>query len=183
MQRWEIEAAINTARAWTLETFAAMSPEEFTRPATHSGNNPSRMWSARDHLLHLVGPEGAVMEAIRRQIAGDAFPYPLLVEANGSQRPPDAFMADINAINDAWLDEHRDSTFDEIVSLGQRQRAETLELLAGLSDEELQQPLRNMPWSSMVSTIGELFTLNAHHARGHHQQVLNGWAALETQPV
>lgn len=177
MERWEIEAAISTARAWTLETFAAMTPEEFARPATHSGADPSRMWSARDHLLHLAGPEAGVTEAIRRQLAGEEFPYLPFMGPNGPT-PRDEFFAGVNAANDAWLDEHAGCTFDEIVALGERQRAITLDLLAEATNEQLQQPLRNLPWVAFVPTLGELFTLNARHAHGHHQQVLDGWATL-----
>lgn len=182
MQRWEIEIAINTARSWALETFTAMSPEELSRPATHSGADHSRMWSARDHFLHLAGPEGAVIEAIRRQLAGDEFPYPQFIGPDGPV-PQEEFIAGLNAWNDAWLDEHAGYTIGEIVALGQRRRAATLQLLSETTDEQLAQPLRNMPWSGMVGTIGELFALNARHARGHYQQVLDGWAAAEPQPA
>jgi hypothetical protein len=181
VQRWEIESAINTARSWALETFAAMTPEELSRPATHSGADHARMWSARDHFLHLAGPEGAVIEAIRRQLDGDEFPYPQFIGPDGPT-PREEFLAGLNATNDAWLDEHAGYSFDEIVALGERQRAVTLELLAEATDEQLSEPLRNMPWSAFVGTLGELFALNARHAHGHHQQVLDGWAALR-QPA
>ena len=181
MQRWEIEAGISTARAWALETFAAMTPEELSRPATHSGLDHSRMWSARDHFLHLAGPEGAVIEAIRRQLAGEEFPYPPFIGPNGPA-PREEFLAGLNATNDTWLDEHAHYLFDDIVALGEHQRSITLQLLAETTDEQLRQPLRNMPWSAFVGNIGELFALNARHAHGHHQQVLEGWAA-QRQPA
>jgi len=181
LQRWEIEAAINTARTWALETFAAMSPEELSRPATHSGADHSRMWSARDHFLHLAGPEDAVIEAIRSQLAGEEFPYPMFIGPGGPV-PREEFLAALNAWNDAWLDQHAGASFDEIVAIGERQRAVTLQLLSETTEEQLAQPLRNMPWTAFVGTLGELFALNARHAHGHHQQVIEGWAALK-QPV
>jgi hypothetical protein len=182
MQRWEIEAALNNARTWTLETFAAMSAEEFARPATLSGADPSLTWSARDHMLHLIGPEAQVIEAIRRQAAGDAHPYPPLFGPDGERLPREQFLGWLNETNDAWIAQHAGYGFDEIVALGEQQRALTLHLLSELSDAQLAEPLREMPWSAFVNTIGELFTLNVRHAHGHHQQVVDGWAA-RAQPA
>ncbi|MGH2633559.1 MAG: hypothetical protein ACRDG3_09125, partial [Tepidiformaceae bacterium] len=76
MERWEIEARLNRSRATLLETYAAMSVAERGRPATHSALNAEVEWTAGDHFLHIMDPEQQIVEAIRRQVAGEEFPYP-----------------------------------------------------------------------------------------------------------
>jgi len=174
VERWEIEARLNRSRASLLETYAAMSTAERGRPATHSALNAEVEWTAGDHFLHIIDPEQQVVEAIRRQVAGDEFPYPALFGSDGARLTPDVFLPIIHAKNDAWLADHRRLTFDEIVALGAGVRARTLLVLSELTVEQLAEPLRNMPWSVFAASIAELFMLIAQHGESHYAQAAKG---------
>jgi len=180
MERWEIEARLNRSRASLLETYAAMSTAELSRPATHSALNADVEWRLGDHFLHIIDPEQQVADAIRRQMAGDEFPYPPLFGSDGARLTPDAFLPIIHATNDAWLADHQRLTFDEIVALGAGVRARTLLLLSELTVEQLAEPLRNMPWSVFAASIAELFMLIAQHGESHYSQAVIGLEARTT---
>src|SRR6185312_13742595 len=129
VERWEIEARLNRSRASLLETYAAMSAAERSRPATNSALNAEVEWTAGDHFLHIIDPEQQIVEAIRRQVAGEEFPYPVLFDAEGNRLSSDVFLPIIHARNDTWLADHHDLTFDQIVALGAEVRARVLKLL------------------------------------------------------
>ncbi|HXU24072.1 MAG TPA: DinB family protein [Tepidiformaceae bacterium] len=174
MERWEIEARLNRSRASLLETYAAMSAAERSRPATNSALNAEVEWTAGDHFLHIIDPEQQIVEAIRRQVAGEEFPYPVLFDAEGNRLSSDVFLPIIHARNDTWLADHHDLTFDQIVALGAEVRARVLKLLSELTVEQLAEPLRNMPWSVFAANIGELFMLVAQHGESHYSQAIKG---------
>jgi len=68
MNRTEIEIKLNRDRAWLLETYAAMSPDDLVRGVTPSEHDPSSRWSAKDHLAHLSGIEKNFNAMIRRHL-------------------------------------------------------------------------------------------------------------------
>lgn len=177
MQRWEIEAKLNRSRADLLEAYASMSEAERHRPSTQSEADPTKQWSALDHFLHIISPEQQAMDAIRRQMAGEEFPYPPLMDEAGERLPPEVFLPKVHRLNDSWLEQNRALSFDEVVTLGQTIRAGTIQLLAELSERQLAEPLRNMPWSVFCGDISELFALIARHSDSHYQQAIAGWAA------
>ena len=165
MDRVALEIKLNRERAWLLETFAALSPEELTRGATPSEHDPASVWTPKDHLAHLAGIEGNFNRMIRRHFGGDKNPVGLRQADDGTPRSREETMAIVHEMTEAWTVRHRDKTFFEVVDLGQRIRSETLALIAELSDEQLTETLPGAPWAD--GTVGGVLGVNGDHGRMH----------------
>jgi hypothetical protein len=172
MNRTEIEIKLNRDRVWLLETFAAMPEGDFSRGITKSRQNPESKWSAKDHLAHLIGIEVAFNGIIKRHLEGNPNPIAIAVKEDGTRRSQEEIMAVVHALNEAWVKEHQDKNFSELVALGQKVRAETLALMANLTDEQLNEKIPNAPWSD--ATIGGIIAVNGDHARQHFGWVTEG---------
>ena len=170
MNRTEIEMKLNRERAALLEKYTALSGEDVTRGATASQHQGAAHWSAKDHLAHLAGIEHIFNGIIRRHLAGDPEPIRLPKGPDGNLLPRDQIMPHVHAMNEAWVNQHREKTFGEVVALGQRIRSETLGLLAELTDEQLREKVPGAPWSD--GTIGGILSINADHGRNHLKQVM-----------
>jgi hypothetical protein len=169
MNRTEIEAKLNRERTSLLESYAAFSPEDVTRGLTLNRHEGSPHWSAKDHLAHLAGIEHIFNGIIRRHLAGDPEPIRLPKGPDGNLLPREEIMPHIHTMNEAWVKEHRDKSMSEVVALGQKIRSETLALIAGLTDEQLQQKIPGAPWAD--GSIGGILSVNADHGRNHFKQV------------
>lgn len=180
MERWEIEATLGRDRAWLLETYAAMSEDDLARPATESEHDPSSTWSALDHLAHLVLIENNFNAMIRRHVAGDANPVGLRQTDDGRTRSREEIMAGVHAMTESWMQKHHGKPLSAVMALGQHARAETLQLLSELTDEQLAEPLPGAPWAD--GTIGGVLAANAGHGRQHFAWVKQGWASREPAP-
>lgn len=167
MNRIEIEIKLNKDRAWLLDTYANLSPDDLLRGATRSEHDPSSMWSAKDHLAHLAGIEKNFNRMIRRHLAGDANPVAFRTNPDGSARTMEQIMATVHEMTEQWVAVHRAKSLSEVVALGQAARSETLALLAELSDEQLASRLPGAPWAD--GTIGGVLGVNADHGRMHWQ--------------
>src|SRR5713226_6442850 len=137
MNRNEIEIKLNRDRAWLLENFAAMSEDDLSRGITTSRHNPEASWSAKDHLSHLIGIEVAFNRIIKRHIEGHPSPVGIGTAPDGTRRSQEEIMTVVHAMNEAWVNEHKNMSFGETVALGQKVRAETLAILASLTDDQL----------------------------------------------
>ncbi len=169
MNHTELETKLNSDFAWMLETWSALSSEDLTRDLKASSADPEFFWTAQDHLVHLAGIEAVFNNIIRRQVAGEANPIQLFeAKPDGSRPSREEIMARVHQMNDAWVSKHRGRSFDEIVAMGQKVRAETLALLAELTDDQLQQKIPGAPWAD--GTVGGVMGVNGDHARQHH-----GW--------
>ena len=167
MDRIEIEIKLNRVRAWLLVAYAKFTEHELTRGATTSEADPAVMWSARDHLSHLAGIERSFNAMIRRHLAGDANPVGLARNADGTPRPLPEIMAGVHRSNEAWVASQRARPLSEVIADGQAARAETLALLASLSDAQLADKLPGAPWAD--GTVGGVIAVNALHGRMHWQ--------------
>lgn len=175
MNRTEIEIKLNRERAWTLETWAALTADELTRGITASKHDPASYWSAADHLVHLAGIEAVFNNIIRKFIAGDPNPIGIMVNPDGSTPSRDEIMIRVHEMNDAWVLKHRDKSLSEVVALGQKIRSETLALMSQLTDEQLGQTIPGAPWGD--GTIGGVIAINADHAHQHHGFITRGLSA------
>jgi hypothetical protein len=180
MDRITLEVKLHTDRAWLLETYAAMSPDDLTRPATASEHDPASWWSAKDHLAHLAGIEKNFNRMIRRYLDGDRNPVGLTTSADGAPRTREQIMQGVHAMNEAWVARHRDRGLSDVVASGEEVRAETLALLATLTDAQLGETLPGAPWAD--GTIGGVLGVNGDHARRHLDWVRDGWAASAATP-
>lgn len=172
MNRIEIEVKLNKDRAWLLETYAAMAPEDLTRGVTPSEHDPSSSWSTKDHLAHLSGIEKNFNRMIRRHVGGDANPVGLMTGPDVAPRSREQIMATVHEMTESWVLQHQQKSLSEVVALGQQVRAETLGLLASLSDAQLEEKLPGAPWAD--GTIGGVLGVNGDHGRTHYKWVKAG---------
>ena len=173
MDRTEIEVKLNRDRAWLLETYAALPPDDLVRGVTPSEHDSSTLWSPKDHLAHLAGIERNFNEMIRRHLDGDANPVGLARGADGAARSREEVMARVHRLNEDWVLQHGAAPLDDIVSLGLAIRADTLALVASLKDTQLAERLPGAPWAD--GTIGGVLAVNADHGRMHWRWVKEGF--------
>ncbi|MEZ5227769.1 MAG: DinB family protein [Acidimicrobiales bacterium] len=144
MDRIEIEIKLNRDRAWMLERLGAMTSEELTAPRTFSEHDPESRWSFADHFVHTSLIEKNWNEMFRRHLSGDRGLPPRL-RSDGSPQSMDEVMASIHGWTEEWKAEHSGKSFVELVRIGQG--AETLALLAELSDDDLASRIPGAPWA------------------------------------
>ena len=110
---------------------------------------------------------------IAHHLAVDQNPVGLMSGPDGAPRTREQIMAIVHEMTEAWVREHRGKSFSEVVALGQQARAETLALLAELSDAQLEEKLPGAPWAA--GTIGAVLAINADHGRIHYRWVKEGF--------
>jgi hypothetical protein len=174
MNRVDIEVKLNKGRIWVLEMFTALPEAELLRGATVSEHDHTSMWTPKDHLVHVSGIELNFNAMIRRHLAGDRNPVGLRSKEDGSTRTMEEIMAIVHEMTERWVREHRSKSLSEVVAVGQRVRADTLALLAELTDEQLGETLPGAPWAD--GTIGGVLGVNADHGRTHWQWARDGMA-------
>jgi hypothetical protein len=172
MDRTEIEIKLNKDRAWLLDTYAALSDADLRAGVTPSENDASASWSALDHLIHLAGIEHNFNAMIRRHMGGEANPVGLLTTPDGQPRTREQIMAGVHKMNEDYVRSHHSKSLSEVVALGQQARAETLALLAELTDAQLQEKVPGAPWAEGI--VGGVIATNADHGRMHWKWVKEG---------
>ena len=174
LTRIEIEAKLNRDRAWLIEALASLPEDDLVRPATRSEHDAGSWWTIKDHVAHLSLIEHNFVRMVRRYLDGHANPVGLRERDDGTPRSREEIMASVHEMTEAWAIEHRDSTLNAVIALGQRSRSETLALLAELTDEQLAEPLPGAPWSD--GTVGGVLAVNADHGRMHWKWAKDGLA-------
>ena len=169
MNRTEIEINLNRDRAWLLETFAAIPEADLNREITRSRHDPEASWTAKDHLAHLIGIEVAFNIIINRHIVGDPSPIAIATAPDGTRRSQEELMTIVHAMNEKWVNQHKDKTFSEVIALGQTIRSETLALMGSLTDEQLAEKIPGAPWAD--GTVGGVMAINGSHGRQHYTWV------------
>jgi hypothetical protein len=164
MDRVEIEIRLNRDRAWLLERLSRMSAEEMRAPRTVSEHDPQSTWSYADHFIHTTLIEQNWNEMIRRHLSGGRG-LPTRRRTDGTPQSMDEIMADVHEWTEEWKARHQDVPFDELVRIGLATRADTLALLAGLSDDDLASTIPGAPWAD--GTVGGILAANADHGRLH----------------
>ena len=178
MNRTEIEIRLNRDRAWLLETFAAIPEDDLNRGITTSRHNPDALWSAKDHLSHLIGIEVAFNTIIKRHIEGHPTPIGIATAPDGTARTRDEMMTLVHEMNEKWVNEHKSKSLGEIVALGQTVRSRTLALLGSLTDEQLAETIPGAPWGD--STVGGVMAINGDHGRQHYTWVSEALAGKKS---
>ena len=164
MDRMEIEIELNRDRARMIETLGAMSHDELHAPRTFSEHDPESRWSYADHFVHTSLIERNWNEMFRRHVSGDEGLAPRL-RSDGSRQSMDEIMASVHSWTEEWKAQHAGLPFVDLVRVGQAIRAETLALLAELSDDDLTSVIPGAPWAD--GTVGGIMAANAAHARMH----------------
>ena len=174
MNRIEIEVKLNRDRAWLLEALAQMSDEELYAPRTRSEHDPSKTWSYADHFVHTTLIEKNWNAMFRRHLEGQPG-MQRWVKEDGAQQTMEEIMASVHEWTEEWADENRGKPFDELVRIGLAVRADTLNLLSELTDEQLLSKIPGAPWAD--GTVGGIMAANADHGRMHWKWAEEGPAA------
>jgi hypothetical protein len=165
MNRVELETKLNEGRNWLLAKYQGLSDEALHRPLTKSEHDPENRWSALDHLAHLALVERDFNAMVRRHLDGHANPVGIMLDAQGNARTRAEILADVHASTERWQVAHKDDSFSEVVALTAAARGVTLQLIAELSDAQLEEILPTAPWAD--GTIGGVLGANADHGRMH----------------
>jgi hypothetical protein len=165
MRRVEIETSLNEKRNWLLATFERLDEDQLHAPLTKSEHDPDSYWSVLDHFAHLAMVERDFVAMIRRQLTGEKNPVGLLTDDAGTTRTRAEIMVIVNARTEKFQRRHHDESLSQVIALTGEARAETLALLAELTDEQLDETLVGAPWSD--GTIGGVLGANADHATQH----------------
>lgn len=173
MDRIAIEIELNRDRTWLLETLSAMPPEALHAPRTRSEHDPGAWWSYADHFIHTTLIEQNWNDMIRRHLRGEQA-LPRRLRPDGTPQSREEVMAGIHAWTEEWARAHRGKPFAELARIGLETRAETLALLASLTDAQLQEKIPGAPWAD--GTIGGILAANAAHGRMHFAWAKEGTA-------
>ena len=166
MNRIDIESKLNTDRAWLLGNLSQMSGADLFAPRTPSEHDPNKTWSFADHFIHTTLIERSFNEMVRRHVDGKQGMDPAMVDPSGAAlRPMEDLMAYVHAYTEGWKKEQEGKPLDELVRIGLAVRADTLALLAELTDEQLASKIPGAPWSD--GTVGGVLSIHASHARMH----------------
>jgi hypothetical protein len=130
------------------------------RPITASQHPLGTPWSAKDHLAHVVESERGFLDIGRRLVSGD--PDPVGISHRGNA--PDESAQFVNRENQAQVQARRGQSFEELLDEFQSVVEQRIQLLVGLSDEQLAKPVPGSEWAgrSWASLLG-----NARHAAEH----------------
>ena len=175
MNRIDIEIKLHKGRVWALEMFGALPEDDLLRGATVSEHDATSLWSPKDHLAHLSGIETSFNGMIRRHLGGDRNPVGIGSNEDGTPRTMEQIMGIVHEMTERWVVQQRPKSLSEVVAVGERVRADTLGLLAELTDEQLVELLPGAPWAD--GTIGGVIGVNADHGRTHWQWARDGLAA------
>lgn len=166
MNRIDIEIELHRGRADALEWVASLSDEELRAPRTRSEHDPETWWSMADHFIHTTLIEKNFNAMVRRHLRGEQGMDSGMVDESGEAlRPIQDIMAMVHAMTEEWKQEQEGRPLDELVVTGLAVRADTLALLAELTDEQLASKIPGAPWSD--GTVGGVLSVHAAHARMH----------------
>jgi hypothetical protein len=174
MNRIDIEIKLNRDRAWLLETLSTFTDEELRRGVTGSEHDPEVDWSFADHFVHTTLIERDWNAMIRRHISGEQG-MKLGVKEDGTREPTENVMGRVHAWTERWAEKHRGKPLDELARVGLEVRADTLQLLSELTDDQLASVIPNAPWAD--GTVGGILAANADHGRRHFKWAKEGAAA------
>ncbi len=151
-----------------------MSEEELYAPRTFSEHDDGSTWSHADHFVHTTLIEKNWNAMFRRHVSGEQGMDEQLTGTKDEPRSMEEILARVHAWTEEWKREHEGKPLDELVRIGEVVRADTLQLLSELSDEELQSKIPGAPWSD--GTVGGIMAANADHGKMH-------WHWAEEDPV
>jgi len=161
--RDQITTALATQRERVERWFHALPDDEMLRPLTKSEVEGGAMWTPKDHLAHIVGTERYFQGVIRRALAGAEDPcgfYTVTGKDGDESR-----LAVANPANEQARAKYNEQSAEDILGRIEGTRQATLELLAGVDDAQLTQPVPHSPFGD--GTLGTLFLTIALHSRQH----------------
>lgn len=158
-----IKMAIETSKMFTLGLIDDMKDAPLTQPMAKGGNHP--IWI----LGHIAYSEANLVNHV---ILGDENPLIEWKELFGQGSEP---VTDADAY----------PSLDELMKKYETVRAQTLKVLAGLSDDDLDKPSKNCPpgQENFFGTVGQVFMIVALHPTMHYGQVADARRSLGREPM
>ncbi len=136
-----------------LESFSRLDDKEW-------GKKASDRWSAKNYLAHLViAQEEETNHLLRQALAGES-----------TSLPGFAAREEINSYNEQMLGRVRDVPVSELLSRLKAATEETLGVLDGLSEADLDKPASHPAWGC-PGTVRDLLFASFLHLPGHYQDV------------
>jgi hypothetical protein len=150
------------------ESFREIQTPDRQRPITASEHPGGSPWSANDHLAHVVQSEWGFLAIGKRLVASD--PDPVRLSRRGST--PEERTAFVNSENQDQVQSRRGQGFEELLDELRNVSEQRIQLLNGLSDEQLARPVpgsqrADLQWAALLGST--------RHAQAHveivHQAV------------
>jgi len=166
----ELAIQLQTEMLAVLEMFREIQSRDRQRPLTPSEHPGGSPWSATDHLAHVVESELSFLAIGRRLIVAD--PDPTRISLRGhTPAERDAF---VNRENHAQVESRRGQSFEDLVEELRGVCEQRVQLLKGLSDEQLARPVpgaqrADVRWAALLGST--------HHAGAHLAMVRRALAA------
>ncbi len=158
-----IKMSLETSKGFALGLIDDMKDAPLTQPTAHGGNHP--LWV----LGHLAYSEANI---INHLILGNENP---LVEWK------ELFGRGSEAVAEA----DRYPSIDELMKKYEEVRTQTLSVLEGLSDDDLNQPSKNCPpeGENFFGTVGKCFMMASLHPAMHYGQVADARRSAGRKPA
>src|SRR4051812_33928735 len=145
---------------------AAMDEEERRAPRTRSEHDADSWWSHADHFIHTTLIERRFNDMVRKHIAGEPAMDPNMVDESGEKlREITDIMAYVHNWTEGWKVENEGKSLEELVRIGCETRADTLRLLAELTDEQLASKIPGAPWANGI--VGGIMAAHTDHTLMH----------------
>lgn len=167
--RAEITATLEKETRALVDRYRTMPAAVLNKPCTDSQERDGERWTPKDHLAHLTYIERAFQGMIERHLAGRENPVGL----SGANR--EEVLGRVHRGNENNVAAHRADDLETLLADHRAARADTLALMARLSDEQLSESLPGAPWND--GTVGGVMATNAHHAIQHLTWIDEGLAA------
>lgn len=159
-----INLCLQQTKNWILPLILDMKDAATTAPTPKGGNHPH--WV----IGHLAYSESLLVN--KYMLGQDSHPLTEWGEVFGAGKAPVADAAGY-------------PPFDEVVAAFETTRTRTLEVLAGLSDADLEQPCKAAPegLEDFLGTYAQCFLIVSHHCTFHGGQVADARRAAGRDPL
>lgn len=157
-----VRQALESGRSWIDAMLNGLEGNELTFPTSQGGNHP--LWV----VGHLAWAEAAMVGGF------------ILGEENPLARWESLFGMGSQPVADA----SRYPAMSELRAEWARLRARTLEVLASMTEADLDRPSKApAEWAEMFGTIGKVFGVVVNHQMFHAGQVADARRAAGLKPV
>jgi hypothetical protein len=154
-----IQGKLAKERSRLVDFYRSLDPAVLTTACTESEHPDGDPWAPKDHLAHLAMIERQFQGMIERTLEGHERPVGI------SGKNMEEVLGTVHRLNQANVDEHRSDDLSVLLADIEAARADTLALLARISDEDLARPVPGAPWAD--GTIGGVLITAGYHDQQH----------------
>ncbi|MBP7934575.1 MAG: DinB family protein [Phycisphaerae bacterium] len=157
-----LKASLESAKGWMLALVSDIQDAPTTFPTSNKGNHP--LWC----LGHVIHSEAGMVSGM---VQGKPCPTAQWEALFGMGSVPDA-------------DSRKYPSMAALLAEWEKVRAETLKVLAAMSDADLDKPAHCPPeLRPMFGTVGQVFAMIGLHITFHAGQVADARRALGRKPL